>query len=91
MLLGDIVDKLLDEYGLAHSSASEKADFSSFEVRFQQVYDLDAGKEHLLRGLEILELGRFPVDGEFPFARKRSQAVDCIARNIHHSAPYLGT
>ncbi len=43
MTLGDIVDQLHDEHGLAHAGASEEADLAAFAVRLEQVYDLDTG------------------------------------------------
>ena len=45
--LGDVVDELLDEHGLADAGAAEEADFAALAVRGEQVDDLDAGLEDL--------------------------------------------
>src|SRR3712207_9240019 len=43
VLLGDVVDQLLDEDGLADAGAAEQADLAALGVRGEQVDDLDAG------------------------------------------------
>ena len=62
VLLGDVADQLLDEDGLADAGAAEEADLAALHVRGEQVDDLDAGLEDLDRRLELLEVGRGPVD-----------------------------
>jgi peptide chain release factor 1 len=62
VLLGDPVDHLLDDDGLADAGAAEHADLAALDVRGQQVDDLDAGLEHLRLGLELVEVGRVAVD-----------------------------
>ena len=47
VLLGDVVDELQDEHGLADAGAAEQADLAAAAVRGEQVDDLDAGLEHL--------------------------------------------
>ena len=61
-VLGDAVDHLLDEHGLADAGAAEQADLAALDVRGQQVDDLDAGLEHLGLGLELVERRRLAVD-----------------------------
>ena len=70
--LGDVVDQLLNQHGLAHAGAAEQADLAALGVGRQQVDDLDAGDENLgFRGL-ISELGAGarigapPLDGMGP-------------------------
>jgi hypothetical protein len=60
--LGHVVDQLHDDDGLPYSGASEQADFSALHERRDQVDDLDAGLEDLGLGLEVGELGRFPME-----------------------------
>ncbi len=62
MLLGDVVDQLLDEHGLADAGAPEEARLAAPRIRLQQIDDLDAGLEHLDLGRLVLERGRRPVD-----------------------------
>ena len=47
VLLGQVVDQLLDEHRLAHARAAEQADLAALGVGRQQVDHLDAGLEHL--------------------------------------------
>jgi hypothetical protein len=47
--LGDVVDQLLDQHGLADAGAAEQADLAALGVGREQVDDLDAGDED--RGL----------------------------------------
>ena len=54
-VLGDAVDHLLDEHGLADAGTAEQADLAALHVRREQVDDLDAGLEHLGLGLELVE------------------------------------
>jgi hypothetical protein len=49
MALGDVVDQLLDEHGLADAGAAEQADLAALGVGREEVDDLDAGDED--RGL----------------------------------------
>ena len=61
-VLGDAVDHLLDEDGLADTGAAEQADLAALDVRGQQVDDLDAGPEDLGLGLELVEGRGLAVD-----------------------------
>ena len=89
--LGNVVDELLDEHRFAHAGAAEQADFTAFEVRLQQVDDLDTGKQHFLAGGEVLELGGLPVDGQGAFPAEFRHAVDGISGNVHDTAADLRT
>ena len=89
MFLGNIVYQLFDEHGLAHAGTSEKADFTTFQIRLQQVYDLDSSVEHLLRGRKVLEFRRLPMDWQSIVFVQIAQAVYRLADDIHHAAPYL--
>ena len=60
--LGDVVDQLLDQHGLADAGAAEEADLAALHVRRDQVDDLDAGLEDLDRRREVAERRRVAVD-----------------------------
>ena len=45
--LGDVVDELHDQHGLADAGAAEQADLAALGVRRQQIDDLDAGVQNL--------------------------------------------
>src|SRR3712207_9005185 len=48
VLLGDALDHLLDDDGLADAGAAEHADLAALDVRLQQVDDLDEiGRAHV--------------------------------------------
>ena len=49
MLGGDIVDKLLDEDGLAHARAAEQTDLAALGIGLQKVDGFDARLEDLHR------------------------------------------
>ena len=55
--LGDVVDQLLDQHGLADARAAEQADLAALGVGREQVDDLDAGDEDLRFG-RLLDIGR---------------------------------
>ena len=50
MRLGDVVDQLHDQHGLADAGAAEQADLAALGVGREQVDDLDAGDENLRFG-----------------------------------------
>src|SRR4051812_42737199 len=62
VLLGQVVDELLDEDGLADAGAAEQADLAALRVRREEVDDLDAGLEHLGRRRQVLDVRRLAVD-----------------------------
>src|SRR5919107_869733 len=62
MLLGEVVDELLDEDGLADAGAAEEADLAALGVGREEVDDLDAGLEHLLRRGQVLDVRGVAVD-----------------------------
>ena len=63
VVLGDALDHLLDEHGLAHARAAEEADLPALHVGGEQVDDLDARLEHLRAGFELVEGRGLAVDG----------------------------
>ena len=62
VLLGDVVDELLDEHRLAHAGAAEEADLAALHVGREEVDDLDAGLEDLLGRVELVERRGVAVD-----------------------------
>ena len=82
MSLGDIVDQLLDDHGLADAGAAEQADLAALGVGREQVDHLDAGAEDLrLRRLFGIER-RIRVDRTRLRVRHRPRFVDGIADHI---------
>ena len=68
MRLGDVVDQLLDEHGLADAGAAEQADLAALGVGREQVDDLDAGDQDLRLGRLLGEGRRRLVDRAQRFA-----------------------
>ena len=62
VLLGDVVDQLLDQHGLADAGAAEEADLAALHVRGDQVDHLEARLEDLDLRRELAERRRIAVD-----------------------------
>ena len=67
MGLGDVVDQLLDQHGLADAGAAEQADLAALGIRREQVDDLDAGDQDLGLG-RLIDEGRAPAGGSARFS-----------------------
>ena len=61
--LGDVVDQLHDQHGLADAGAAEQADLAALGVGREQVDDLDAGDQDFRLGRLIGVERRVLVDG----------------------------
>ena len=57
MRLGDVVDQLHDQHGLADAGAAEQADLAALGVGREQIDDLDAGDQDLGLG-RLVDIGR---------------------------------
>ena len=91
MLLGDVVDQLHDEHGLADARAAEQADLAALDVGGDQVDDLDAGLEHL-GGAGLLVIGRrVAVDAPFFAGDGLRLVIDRAAEQVEHAAERLRT
>lgn len=81
--MGDAVDHLLDEHGLADARTAEQTDFAALDVRGEQVEDLDAGLQHLGAGLQGIELGGRAVNRPaFRDMDRRGIDVQHIPRHV---------
>ena len=60
--LGDVVDQLHDDDGLADAGAAERADLAALGEGADQVDDLDAGLEHLRLGVLVEQRGGGAMD-----------------------------
>ena len=82
VLLGEVVDELLDEHGLAHAGAAEQADLAALRVGREQVHDLDAGLEHLGRRGQFLDGRSRAVDRPALLDVERLALVDRVAEQV---------
>jgi len=62
VLLGEVVDELLDEYRLADAGTTEESRLAATDVGLEKVDGLDAGLEYLGLGGEVLERRRGMVN-----------------------------
>ncbi len=84
--LGDVVDELHDENGLADAGAAEQADLAALGVWREQVDDLDARDEDL-RFRRLLDvLGSRLVNGTGLDAYDRARLVHGLADHVHDAA-----
>src|SRR4029079_9952790 len=61
-LTAEVVDQLLEQYGLAGAGAAEEADLAALHVRGDQVDDLETGLEDLDGRREVAERRRITMD-----------------------------
>jgi hypothetical protein len=89
VLLGDVVDQLLDEHGLADAGAAEEADLAAAGVRGEQVDDLDAGLERLDLGRLVGERRCRAMDRVEGLGLDRAGLVDRLADDVDDAAERL--
>ena len=86
MFRRDIVDQFLNDDGLSNSGSSEQADFSAFKIRLNEINDLDPGLKHLELGILFDECRRRLMDRFSSRVFDRTQFVDRLTNDIHHTA-----
>jgi hypothetical protein len=85
MALGDVVDQLLDEHGLADAGAAEQADLAALGIRREQVDHLDAGDEDRVSVDWSTKSGARRGSGGVGVA-DRAALVDRLADHVHDPA-----
>src|SRR5262249_54249179 len=88
--LGDVVDELLNEHGLADTGAAEEADLAALGVRREEIDDLDAGDENFRFGRLFDELRRIGVDRSITVISDRTGLVDRLTDDVHDAAERSG-
>ncbi len=86
MTLGNVVDKLHDEHGLAYAGTAEETDFTAFAVRLEKVDDLDAGSKNLGADSKVFEFGSGLVNRAQVFAFELGKLVDSLTHNIEQTS-----
>ena len=86
VLLGEVVDQLLDDDGLADAGAAEQADLAALGVGREQVDDLDAGLEHLGGRRQVRHGRRGPVDRPALLDLDVARLVDRLAEQVEDAA-----
>ena len=85
-LLGDAVDHLLDEHGLADAGTAEQADLAAPTYGVEQVDDLDAGLEHLGLGSRAGRTAARAGGSASARRRRGSRDVERLAQGVEHVA-----
>src|SRR5262249_11978667 len=85
----DIGDEFLDQHRLAESCAAEQPDLAAFQERREQVYDLDAGLQNLLRAALLGEGRGRAMDRPVLFGRDGAFFVYGLAQQIEDAAQRL--
>ena len=84
--LGDVVDQLHDQHGLADAGTAEQADLAALEVGGQQIDDLDAGDQHLGLGRLVDEVRGRGMDRRGDRDVDRAALVDGLADDVQDPA-----
>ena len=86
MVLGDVIDELHDDDGLAHARATEKSDLAALQEWLDKINDLHSGLEHLRRCRLIFEQRRSAMD-RVPFFRGDwAEVVHRLADHVHDAS-----
>src|SRR5205807_8933398 len=88
-LVGDVVDQLVEEHGLAHAGGAEEADLAAAKIGREQVADLDAGLERDHPHVLLLELRRVAVDGEPAGGADRALLVYRLADHVEDASQHF--
>jgi peptide chain release factor 1 len=80
--LGNVVDKLLNQYSLSDTSSSEESNLSSTSVRGEEIDDLDTGLENFGSGRLVDECGRVGVNGAGSDGLDRTTFIDGFTDNV---------
>lgn len=84
--LGDVVDELLNEHGLADTGTTEETNLSTTSVGGEQVNDLDTRHQNL-GGCRLLnELGSFSVNGQILVSLDGATLVNRVTGDVHDTA-----
>ena len=86
MRLGDVVDQLHDDHGLADAGAAEQPDFAALRIGRQQIDDFDPGNQDLRLGRLIGEIRRRPMDRQAQFGHYRTAFIDRLPDDIEDAA-----
>ncbi len=87
--LGDVVDQLHDEHGLADAGAAEQTDLAALGVGREQVDDLDAGDEDLRLRCLIGKRRSRRMDGAMLVRLYRARLVHRLADHINDAPERL--
>ena len=91
VVLGDVVNQLHDDDGLADTSTTEETNLATLGVGGQQVNDLDTRDEDVIGITHVLQSGGSVVDGEHVLVADGTTLVNRLTNNVDDSAKGGGT
>jgi hypothetical protein len=83
--LGDVVDQLHNQHGLADTSTTEETDFTTSSVGSKQINNLDTSDENLLTGRLLNEQRRVTVNGKTNIRVDGSSLIDGLTNDVHNA------
>ena len=86
VLLGDVVDHLHQNNGLAHAGAAEEAHLAALGEGNKKVNDLDAGFKQFHLGVQVCKGRSRTVDGVVLFSVNRAQFVNGATDDVQDTA-----
>ena len=89
MLLGEVIDELLDDNGLANACAAEQAGLTALDEGLDKVDGLDAGLEDLGLRDEAVVFGSGAMDGHVAGNLRHGLLVHRLANNVPNAAQGL--
>jgi peptide chain release factor 1 len=87
--LGDVVDQLLNEDGLADTGTTEETNLSTTGVGGEEIDDLDTGDENLSSGGLLNELWGLAVNGSGMLGLDGTTLVNGVTSDVHDTAKSL--
>src|SRR5580704_11086401 len=92
VLLGDVIDELHDDHGLAHARAAKQSDLAAFQKWLNEIDDLYTSLEHFCGRRLFIEQRRGAMNRHGLSVRDGTELVDRFADHVHHApkraAPY---
>src|SRR5215203_5553318 len=85
MLLGNVVDQLLDNYGLADAGTAEDADLTALTERCDEIDNLDTGLKDLRCRLLFNQRGGRPMNRITSLGVHGARIVDGLAEHIENA------
>ena len=90
--LGDVVDKLLDEYGLTDTGATKQTNFTTLCVGLDEVDDLDARQQNFGCGRKVFKFWGRTVNREAAVGHVHcAEAVDVGSDDVEYTSADLVT
>jgi hypothetical protein len=91
VVLGNVVDQLLNEHSLSDTGTSEETNLTTTSIGGEQIDDLDTSDENLRNDGLVNKLGGFAVNGGRLLGVDGATLVDRLANNVDDTTQALGT